>query len=55
MRRKNLGPQCQGEKPDPNNLLAFLYDLAACTKSLLLATATGRLTVPAGLTKPAMV
>jgi len=40
MRRKNLGPQCQGEKPDPNNLLAFLYDLASCTKSLLLATAT---------------
>jgi hypothetical protein len=40
MRRKNLGPQRQGEKPDPNNLLAFLYDLAACTKSLLLATAT---------------
>jgi hypothetical protein len=40
MRRKNLGPQRQGGKPDPNNLLAFLYDLAACTKSLLLATAT---------------
>src|SRR5262245_2733200 len=40
MRRKNLGPQRQGEKPDPNNLLAFLYDLAPCTKSLLLATAT---------------
>ena len=40
MRRKNLGPQCQGEKPDPNNLLAFVHDLAAYTKSLLLATAT---------------
>jgi superfamily II DNA or RNA helicase len=39
-RRKNLGPQRQGEKPDPNNLLAFLYDLAFCTRSLLLATAT---------------
>jgi len=40
LRRKNLGPQRQGEKPDPNNLLAFVHDLAACTKSLLLATAT---------------
>ncbi len=40
MRRKNLGPQHQGEKPDPNNLLAFVHDLASCTKSLLLATAT---------------
>jgi len=40
MRRKNLGPQRQGEKPDPNNLLAFVHDLAASTKSLLLATAT---------------
>jgi superfamily II DNA or RNA helicase len=39
-RRKNLGPQRQGEKPDPNNLLAFLYDIAPCTRSLLLATAT---------------
>jgi hypothetical protein len=39
-RRKNLGPQCQGEKPVPNNLLAFLHDMACCTRSLLLATAT---------------
>ena len=39
-RRKNLGLQCQAEPPIPNNLLAFLYDLASCTKSLLLATAT---------------
>jgi superfamily II DNA or RNA helicase len=39
-RRKNLGPQRQREKPDPNNLLAFLYDIAPCTRSLLLATAT---------------
>jgi superfamily II DNA or RNA helicase len=39
-RRKNLGPQRQNEKPDPNNLLAFLYDIAPRTRSLLLATAT---------------
>jgi hypothetical protein len=39
-RRKNLGPQRQSEKPDPNNLLAFLLDMASCTRSLLLATAT---------------
>jgi hypothetical protein len=39
-RRKNLGPRHQGEKPDPNNLLTFLHDIAAQTKSLLLATAT---------------
>jgi hypothetical protein len=39
-RRKNLGPQRQGEKPDPNNLLAFLLEVAPGTKSLLLATAT---------------
>lgn len=39
-RRKNLGPRHQGEKPDPNNLLAFLHDMASRTKSLLLATAT---------------
>jgi PLD-like domain/SNF2-related domain len=39
-RRKNLGPHCHDEKPDPNNLLAFLLDMASCTKSLLLATAT---------------
>lgn len=39
-RRKNLGPRHQGEKPDPNNLLAFLHGIAARTKSLLLASAT---------------
>jgi hypothetical protein len=39
-RRKNLGPHHQGEKPDPNNLLAFLHEIAARTKTLLLATAT---------------
>ena len=39
-RRKNLDPQRQGDKPMPNNLLAFLYEIASRTKSLLLATAT---------------
>jgi hypothetical protein len=39
-RRKNLGPQRQAEKPVPNNLLAFLHDIALCARSLLLATAT---------------
>lgn len=39
-RRRNLGPNRDGESPDPNNLLAFLYDLALRTRSLLLATAT---------------
>jgi hypothetical protein len=40
MRRKHLGTKRSGGRFDANNLLAFLYDLAACTKSLLLATAT---------------
>ena len=39
-RRKNLGPDRDGEKPEPNNLLSFLYRIASQTKSMLLATAT---------------
>jgi len=39
-RRRNLGPNREGEKPDPNNLLRFLYAISPRTKSLLLATAT---------------
>ncbi len=39
-RRKNLGPGRDGEIPDPNNLLKFMYNLADKTRSLLLATAT---------------
>ncbi len=39
-RRQNLGEGRDGEKPDPNNLLAFLYDISPRTKSMLLATAT---------------
>ncbi|WP_416666330.1 phospholipase D-like domain-containing protein [Egbenema bharatensis] len=39
-RRKNLGADREAEKADPNNLLAFLWQIAPCTKSLLLATAT---------------
>jgi superfamily II DNA or RNA helicase len=39
-RRRNLGPQKAGEKPDPNNLLAFMDEIAGRTRSLLLATAT---------------
>ena len=39
-RRRNLGPNRESEKPDPNNLLRFLYAIAPRTKSLLLATAT---------------
>jgi superfamily II DNA or RNA helicase len=39
-RRKNLSPGKEDEKPDPNNLLRFLYEIAPRTKSLLLATAT---------------
>jgi len=39
-RRKNLSPGKEDEKPDPNNLLKFLYEIAPRTKSLLLATAT---------------
>lgn len=39
-RRKNLGPGKEEEKPEPNNLLAFLHQISPRTKSLLLATAT---------------
>ncbi|MCX5991388.1 MAG: phospholipase D-like domain-containing protein [Chloroflexi bacterium] len=39
-RRRNLGEGRDGEKPDPNNLLQFLYELSKHTKSMLLATAT---------------
>lgn len=39
-RRQNLGEGRDGEKPDPNNLLEFLYELSQRTKSMLLATAT---------------
>jgi superfamily II DNA or RNA helicase len=39
-RRKNLGEGRENESPDPNNLLTFLYEISARTKSLLLATAT---------------
>jgi hypothetical protein len=39
-RRKNLGEDRDGEKPDPNNLLRFLYEISQKTKSMLLATAT---------------
>lgn len=37
-RRKNLHKE--NERPEPNNLLSFLYQIAPRTKSLLLATAT---------------
>ena len=39
-RRKNLGDGRDGERPDPNNLLAFLYEISQQTRSMLLATAT---------------
>jgi superfamily II DNA or RNA helicase len=39
-RRQNLGPGRDAEKPDPNNLLAYLYEMSTRTKSMLLATAT---------------
>src|SRR5262249_39724300 len=39
-RRENRGPGREGEKPEPNNLLAFLLDISTRTRSLLLATAT---------------
>ncbi len=39
-RRKNLGDGKDGESPDPNNLLSFMYKIAYQTQSLLLATAT---------------
>ena len=39
-RRQNLGPGRDAEKPDPNNLLAYLYEMSTRTKSMLLATAS---------------
>ncbi len=39
-RRRNLGPGCEDEPVEPNNLMSFLWDLAPRTRSLLLATAT---------------
>lgn len=39
-RRKNLGEGKDDEKPEPNNLLKFLYEMSKQTKSMLLATAT---------------
>ena len=39
-RRQNLGEGRDAEKPDPNHLLEFLYELSVRTKSMLLATAT---------------
>jgi hypothetical protein len=39
-RRKNLGPDKEDEKPNPNNLMKFLLEISKRTKSMLLATAT---------------
>lgn len=39
-RRRNLGPTHEGENPDPNNLLDFMYQISSRTRSLLMATAT---------------
>lgn len=39
-RRQNLGEGRDAEKPEPNNLLNFLYEMSNRTKSMLLATAT---------------
>ncbi|MGH8020954.1 MAG: phospholipase D-like domain-containing anti-phage protein [Opitutaceae bacterium] len=39
-RRRNLGPGCENEKPEPNNLMRFLERIAPRTRSLLLGTAT---------------
>lgn len=39
-RRQNLGDGRDAEKADPNNLLAYLYEISLRTKSMLLATAT---------------
>ncbi|MDD4266819.1 MAG: phospholipase D-like domain-containing protein [Thermoguttaceae bacterium] len=39
-RRRNLGANRDGEAPQPNNLLKFMYRVAEKTRSLLLATAT---------------
>jgi hypothetical protein len=39
-RRKNLGKGKENDIPQPNNLMAFLLEIARKTKSMLLATAT---------------
>lgn len=39
-RRKNLGRGRENDRPQPNNLMAFLLQAAVKTKSMLLATAT---------------
>ncbi|MDX2005589.1 MAG: phospholipase D-like domain-containing anti-phage protein [Meiothermus sp.] len=39
-RRRNLGPGKDEQKAEPNNLLAFIQQIAFQTRSLLLATAT---------------
>jgi superfamily II DNA or RNA helicase len=39
-RRRNLGVDKEGEAPDPNNLMRFLFEISPRTKSMLLATAT---------------
>lgn len=39
-RRKGLSQVRDGDPPDPNNLMAFLIEIAKKTKSMLLATAT---------------
>jgi len=39
-RRRNHGPGREGEDPEPNNLLRFLYEISKRTRTMLLATAT---------------
>jgi superfamily II DNA or RNA helicase len=39
-RRRNLGDKQDGQAPQPNNLLSFMYSIAERTRTLLLATAT---------------
>jgi superfamily II DNA or RNA helicase len=39
-RRRNLGPDKESEKAEPNNLMRWMKRLAPLTRSLLLATAT---------------
>jgi len=39
-RRQNLGEGRDSERPDPNNLLNYLYKISERTKSMMLATAT---------------
>ncbi len=39
-RRRNLGPRKTNEPPEPNNLMAYLWEMSRRTKSMLLATAT---------------